>query len=121
MRNNTIIYNTQPVESDPLIVAYYPLFLMVVGTLLNFLTFLILCQLTFKHTRKQPTIHYMRAIAIYVYSLLNHTVLSCKLDLYFSYSISQIFSHFCLSWSIFIIKLPFIVHGLIDLSQLHWL
>ena len=109
MSNNTItILNSVPQESEPLLVSYYPLCLIIVGTFLNSLTFLILCQSTFKNTQKQPTIHYMRAIAIFDifmlygwnlnhyllpvhgFTLLKYSILSCKLDLYFGYSTTQI-------------------------------
>lgn len=51
--------------SNSLITAYYPLFLVIVGTILNLLTFVILCLPTFNDGRKQATIYYMRTIAIF--------------------------------------------------------
>ena len=49
---------------EPFLVAYYSLFLMIVGTSLNILTFLIFCRAKFRNADERPTIHYMRAIAI---------------------------------------------------------
>ncbi|CAF1493930.1 unnamed protein product, partial [Adineta steineri] len=51
--------------TEPLVAAYYPLALVIIGTLLNLLTLIILCRSTFRDTKKQPIIHYMRAIAIF--------------------------------------------------------
>ena len=48
-----------------MIISYYPLALVIVGTLLNSLTFIILCRSTFRNRRARPTLHYMRAIAIF--------------------------------------------------------
>jgi len=85
------------------IAAYYPLFLMIVGTMLNFLTFITLCRPSFRDTKKQPIIHYMRAIAIFdilmlygwnldhylsgVYgsTLEQYSIPSCKFFLFFGY------------------------------------
>ena len=50
---------------EPLVVAYYPLVLVTIGTMLNLLTFLILCRSKFRNTREKPTFHYMRAVAIF--------------------------------------------------------
>jgi hypothetical protein len=46
-------------------VTYYPLTLVIVGTLFNSFTFFILCRLAFQDTGKRPTIHYMRVVAIF--------------------------------------------------------
>jgi hypothetical protein len=62
MSNST---TTTGVVSESLFVAYYPLNLVIVGTILNLLTFFILCRPTFRDTKKQPVIHYMRTIAIF--------------------------------------------------------
>jgi hypothetical protein len=97
--NNTS--ELQTIGSD--ISAYYPLFLMIVGTVLNFLTFIILCRSSFKDTKKQPVIHYMRTIAIfdililygwnldhylsgvYGFTLEQYSISSCKFFLFFGY------------------------------------
>ena len=47
------------------ITTYYPLVLVILGTLLNTLTLIVLCRSTFRNTRTRPTIHYMRTIAIF--------------------------------------------------------
>ncbi|CAF1467245.1 unnamed protein product [Adineta steineri] len=60
---NTTTTATQQIES--LFVAYYPLSLVIVGTSLNLFTLIILCQPTFRNTKKQPIIYYMRTIAIF--------------------------------------------------------
>ncbi|CAF1270123.1 unnamed protein product [Adineta steineri] len=62
MSNNTTI---SVKLTEPLVAAYYPLTLVIIGTLLNLLTLIILCRSTFRDTKKQPIIHYMRAIAIF--------------------------------------------------------
>lgn len=51
--------------SNSLITAYYPLFLVIVGTFLNLLTFAVLCLPAFNDGRKPVTIYYMRTIAIF--------------------------------------------------------
>ncbi|CAF4595333.1 unnamed protein product, partial [Rotaria socialis] len=61
--NNTFINLKN--ETRASFTAYYPLALITVGTLLNTFTFIILCQPAFKNTAAKPTIHYMRAIAIF--------------------------------------------------------
>ena len=49
---------------EPYLVAYYALLLIIFGTLLNTLTFVIFCRGKFRETNERPAIHYMRAIAI---------------------------------------------------------
>jgi hypothetical protein len=61
--NNTTI-NNQVVNKDWFVI-YYPFTVMIVGSLFNLLTLFILCRPTFRDTNKRPTIHYMRAIAIF--------------------------------------------------------
>ena len=56
---------TTRISTELLIVAYYSLTVTVVGTILNFFTFIILCRSTFRDTRARPTLHYMRTIAIF--------------------------------------------------------
>ena len=87
--------------------AYYPLFLIVVGTILNLLTLAVLCRSPFRNTKKQPSMHYMRTIAIfdilmlygwnldhyllYVHnlSLFGYSVPSCKIVTFISYATPQ--------------------------------
>jgi len=87
----------------PVTLAYYPLFLIVSGIILNSLTFIILCRRRFRGTKKQPTIHYMRTIAVFDvlalfgwnlqhylvdihgYSLETKTVSTCKFFSFFGY------------------------------------
>ena len=54
-----------PISLDEQIIGYHSLALMIIGTLLNFLTFVILCRKKFRNTRARPTLHYMRAVAIF--------------------------------------------------------
>lgn len=88
-------------------VTYYPLTLIIVGTILNFFTFIVLCRPIFQDTQKRPTIHYMRAIAIfdilmlygwnfdhflshaYGFTLLRQTVVSCKIVSFLNYFAPQ--------------------------------
>ena len=105
MSNNTTLVTSK--SYDHLIVAYYPLTLVIVGTLLNLLTFLVLCRPAFKDTKKQPIIHYMRTIAIFDilmlygwnldhylsiihgYILLTYSIATCKFFGFLSYFASQ--------------------------------
>jgi hypothetical protein len=63
MLNNSTVANFR--RTDSLMIAYYPLFLVIIGTGFNLLTFIILCRSTFNNSRRQATIYYMRAIAIF--------------------------------------------------------
>ncbi len=105
MLNNSAIANFRTTAS--LIIAYYPLFLVIVGTISNLLTFIVLCRPTFHDTRKQPTIYYMRAIAIFdilmlygwnldhyissVYGLLlqRYSIILCKILSFLNYFAAQ--------------------------------
>jgi hypothetical protein len=105
MSNNNTIERIRITHS--IIVAYYPLFLVIVGTVFNLLTFVILCRSTFNDTRKQTTIHYMRAIAIFdilmlygwnldhylanTYGLLlqRYSIITCKILSFLNYFAAQ--------------------------------
>ena len=50
---------------ESLILSYYSLFLVIVGTLLNAFTLIVLCQSTLRNRPIQSVLHYMRAIAIF--------------------------------------------------------
>ena len=63
--NTTAITIKAGLSTEVLVVAYHSLIITVAGTLLNFLTFIILCRSTFRDTRARPTLHYMRTIAIF--------------------------------------------------------
>ncbi|CAF1156703.1 unnamed protein product [Adineta steineri] len=91
-----------------LFIIYYPLILIILGTILNLLTFIILCRTTFKNARKRPTIHYMRTIAIFDILILygwnldqylertigikmtNYSVISCKIFTFLNYFIYHV-------------------------------
>jgi len=93
--------------TNSLIIAYYPLFLVIIGTILNLFTFIILCQSTFTNNKKLPTIYYMRAIAIFdilmlygwnldhyvlnVYGLLlqRYSIVLCKILSFLNYFSAQ--------------------------------
>ena len=62
-RNLTVVPITS--SSAAIIVAYYSLAVTVVGTMLNLLTFILLCRPVFRNTKERPTLHYMRAMAIF--------------------------------------------------------
>lgn len=88
-------------------IAYYPLFLLITGTILNLLTLIILCQSTFHNKRKQSTIYYMRTIAVFdilmlygwnldhflsnVFGLLlqRYSIISCKILSFLNYFSAQ--------------------------------
>jgi hypothetical protein len=67
----TTINSTTPItpkaglSTEVLVVAYHSLIITIAGTLLNFLTFVVLCRSTFRDARTRPTLHYMRTIAIF--------------------------------------------------------
>ena len=65
MPMNTSNSSTNVEDFQDLFVTYYPLTLIIVGTSFNLFTLLVLCRPTFHDTNKRPTIHYMRAIAIF--------------------------------------------------------
>ena len=91
----------------PKVTAYYPLFLITVGTILNLLTLAVLCRSPFRNNKKQPAMHYMRAIAVfdilmlygwnldhylsyaYGFTLLRYSVPSCKIIIFVNYLSSQ--------------------------------
>ncbi|CAF4161443.1 unnamed protein product, partial [Adineta steineri] len=51
--------------AQTLFVAYYSLTLVIVGTLLSFFTFIILCRLKLRNRRAKSTLYYLRTIAIF--------------------------------------------------------
>ena len=94
-------------DSEFALVAYYPLFLIITGTILNTTTLTVLCRSPFRDTKKQPVMHYMRTIAVfdilmlygwnidhYLSSVHGFTlgrsfIPSCKLINFISYSTTQ--------------------------------
>ncbi|CAF1100036.1 unnamed protein product [Adineta ricciae] len=52
-------------STEVVVVAYFSLFLVIVGTTLNSLTFIIFCRSRFRDTKTRPVLHYMRVIAIF--------------------------------------------------------
>lgn len=64
-QNNASDTSTDGNDHADLFVTYYPLAVIIVGTILNSFTFAILCRSTFRDTNRRPTLHYMRAIAIF--------------------------------------------------------
>ncbi|CAF3432644.1 unnamed protein product [Rotaria socialis] len=105
MSNST----TNTIESRvSLMVAYYSLVLIVIGTLANLLTCFILCRSSFRDKKAKPIIHYMRTITIfdilmlygwnlnrytntvYKLNLLEYSILSCKFISFTSYFTPQI-------------------------------
>ena len=94
--------------TESVVITYYPLCLIIVGTILNSITFIILCRRSFKDTKKQPIIHYMRTIAIfdilmlygwnlehylssaYGFTFEGYSIPSCKIYLFFGYFTGQV-------------------------------
>jgi len=108
MSNNSITtIATSDLSTEDIIVANYSLALVIIGTLLNFLTFFILCRSLFRNTRGRPTLHYMRTIAIfdilmlygwnldhyiypiYGYYLQTSSISSCKFLSFLNYFAAQ--------------------------------
>ena len=104
---NINLISTTPADSEFILTIYYPLLLIIVGTILNFLTFAVLCRLPFRDMKKQPAMHYMRTMAIFdifvLYgwnldhyfttmrgiSLSMYSIPSCKLINFISYFATQ--------------------------------
>lgn len=92
---------------EPILLAYYPLFLIIVGTILNTITFTVLCRSPFRDTKKQPAMHYMRTMAVFDMFMLYgwnidhylssvhgfklgfYSIPSCKLINFISYTATQ--------------------------------
>ncbi|CAF4168778.1 unnamed protein product, partial [Adineta steineri] len=64
MSNNTTTTATS-LSTESLIVAYYSMTLIIIGTSFNVMTFVILCRAKFRDTKARPTLHYMRAMAVF--------------------------------------------------------
>jgi hypothetical protein len=95
-------------EIFSLFIIQYSLVLIIVGTILNLLTFIILCRTTFRNANKRPTLHYMRTIAIFDILMLygwnfdhylertlgikmnTYSVFSCKFFTFMNYFISHV-------------------------------
>jgi hypothetical protein len=89
------------------VVIYYPLCLVIFGTIFNSLTFITLCRPLFRDGKKYPAMHYMRAIAIFDilmlygwnfdhylsgahgFSLLAYSIVSCKFFTFLNYFAAQ--------------------------------
>ncbi len=87
---------------------YYPVALVILGTVLNLFTFTIFWGPTFQDTNKRPTIHYMHTIAIFDilmlyewnfdhylsyahrFTLLSYSVTSCKILAFLNYFTLQV-------------------------------
>lgn len=105
--NNTTVVIVSGWSDESLIVAYYALTLIIVGTIFNILTFIILCRATFRDGRARSTLHYMRAMAVfdilmlygwnldhylstvYDFHILRHSIISCRLLSFLSYFAPQ--------------------------------
>ena len=104
---NINLISTTPTDSEFILTIYYPLILIIVGTILNLLTFIVLCRSPFRDVKKQPAMHYMRTMTIFdtlvLYgwnldhffttmhgiSLSQYGILSCKLINFISYFSTQ--------------------------------
>ncbi|CAF3158185.1 unnamed protein product [Rotaria socialis] len=103
--NNTSLNRES--EQD-MFVTYYPLALVISGSLFNLVTFGILWRPAFRDTHKRPTIHYMRTIAIfdilmlygwnfdhflygaYGFTLSGYSVPFCKIFSFWNYFTCQV-------------------------------
>jgi hypothetical protein len=95
-------------RSKYMFVTYYPFILIIIGTLFNFFTFVVLSLPTFRTISRRPTIHYMRAIAIFDilmlygwnldhylfgahgFTLLLYSITSCKIVAFLNYFTPQV-------------------------------
>ncbi len=105
MSNTTVNLSINP---KYLFILYYPLTLVIIGTIFNFFTFIILCQSNFKNTKIRPTLHYMRTIAIFDilmlygwnldhylhsvhgFTLQHYSILFCKFFSFLNYFSAQV-------------------------------
>ncbi|CAF1099998.1 unnamed protein product [Adineta ricciae] len=94
-------------STESLIVANYSFTLIVIGTLFNAITFLILSRPRFRNTRARPTLHYMRTMiildtfmlygwnldrylkTIHGFYILRYSLASCKFVSFISYFAPQ--------------------------------
>ena len=106
-KNNVTTITTSTLSTEVIIVAYYSLALTIIGTLLNLLTFLVLCRSVFRDTGARPTLHYMRAMAIFdilmlygwnlnhyltvvqQFHILRYSIISCRFFSFISYFAAQ--------------------------------
>jgi hypothetical protein len=104
---NTNWISTTTTSSEFILTIYYPLLLIIIGTILNFLTFIVLCRSPFRDVKKQPAMHYMRTIAIFDifvlygwnldhyfttmhgFTLSQYSIPACKLVNFISYFTTQ--------------------------------
>ncbi|CAF3755824.1 unnamed protein product [Rotaria sp. Silwood1] len=104
--NTTVIIQTGQ-SREYLIVGYYSLILIILGTFFNMITFFILCRSTFRNVKIKPTLHYMRAMAIfdilmlygwnldhylkniYQIRIVTYSLLSCKMISFLSFFAPQ--------------------------------
>lgn len=111
MSNRSINTFTDVNETINQVAAYYALLTVIIGTFLNLLTLFVLCQSSFRDVQKRPTIHYMRAIAIFDifmlygwnldhfmtgafgFSLQFSSILPCKFFTFWNYFTGQ-----CSAW-----------------------
>ena len=88
MPNNT----TAPIISssyEAIVVAYHSLTVTVLGTFLNLATFVILCRPAFRNARLKPTLHYMRAMAIFDILMLYGWNLDHFIDAIYHFTIQR--------------------------------
>ena len=106
--NNTTESPVIEIQTASLFVTYYPFTLVVAGTLFNLMTLAVLCRPSFQDTSKRPTLHYMRAIAIFDivmlygwnldhylyyshgYTLNRYSIVSCKITSFLNYFAPQV-------------------------------
>jgi len=128
MSNTTSNISTSDDSGIDMYVTYYPLALVIVGTVFNLFTFGIFWRPTFRDTNKRPTIHYMRAIAIfdilmlygwnfdhylsgaYGFTLQTYSIPSCKFFSFLNYFTPQ-----CSAW----LRVFICLDRYLSLSRLH--
>jgi len=106
MSNNTTA-NINQSSTLAIGVAYYALSLIIVGTILNLLTFVVLCRKKFSNMNERPTLYYMRvavifdifmlygwnfdhySIEIYGFNMETYNIASCKVSWFYNYFIYQ--------------------------------
>lgn len=96
------------VDEQSLFATYYPLFLVIIGTFFNLLTFAVLCRPICRDAVRRSTLYYMRAIAIfdilmlygwnldhflhraYGFMLQTYSIPTCRLCSFLNYFAAQV-------------------------------
>lgn len=88
-------------EIDWFLTSYYPLLILVFGNFSNVLTLVIFCRSPFRRTNDRPTIHLMRAVAVFDTFMLYGWNLDHFLSPVFGFTLQSLNMPFCRFFSFF--------------------